>query len=360
MGRLLSMLAAFAVLVGLAAANAGAGAITVVMSKLDSPRGLSFGPDGGLYVAEAGRGGSGPCAAVFRGANCFGATGAISRLAGGRQERYVSGLPSVFNAVAQDIGGPHDISFAGGEAYVTIGWGGAPAARAALGDVGSLLGTLMAISPSGSRRVVADVAAFEGTANPAGGATDSNPYGLLSEPAGHLVTDAGGNDLLSVSPSGAVSLVTTFASIPVPPPFLQSEPVPTEVERGPDGALYVSQLTGVPFLVGTAGIYRVVPGQAPQLFAGGFKTITDFTWGPDGSLYVLQYATSPLFLDGPGALIRVAPDRTRTTVTMSLFHPTGVTVGPDGALYVSNNGNLAGVGEVLRVEASGHRRRGRN
>jgi len=330
------------------------------MSKLDSPRGLSFGPDGALYVAEAGRGGSGPCATVFRGAACYGPTGAISRLANGRQERFVSGLPSVFNAVAADIGGPHDISFVGSDAYVTVGWGGAPGARAGLGEFGPLLGTLMAIAPSGTPRVVSDVAAFEATANPAGGPIDSNPYGLLSEPGGHLVTDAGGNDLLAVSPSGGVSLVTTFSPLPAPPPFGQSDPVPTEVERGPDGALYVSQLSGVPFLAGAAGIYRVVPGQTPQLYAGGFKTITDFTWAPDGSLYVLQYATSPVFFDGPGALIRVAPDRTRTTVTMSLFHPTGVAVGPDGALYVSNNGNLAAVGEVLRIEASGHRRRGRN
>src|SRR5256885_15945624 len=31
--------------------------VTVVASGLDGPRGLKFGPDGALYVAEAGRGG---------------------------------------------------------------------------------------------------------------------------------------------------------------------------------------------------------------------------------------------------------------------------------------------------------------
>src|SRR5512138_1235874 len=30
--------------------------VTVVMSGLDNPRGLAFGPEGALYVAEAGRG----------------------------------------------------------------------------------------------------------------------------------------------------------------------------------------------------------------------------------------------------------------------------------------------------------------
>ena len=34
--------------------------VTEVMSGLVTPRGLAFGPDGGLYVAEAGSGGADP------------------------------------------------------------------------------------------------------------------------------------------------------------------------------------------------------------------------------------------------------------------------------------------------------------
>ena len=41
-------------------AGAAAASVTTVMTGLDNPRGLAFGPEGALYVAEAGRGGAGP------------------------------------------------------------------------------------------------------------------------------------------------------------------------------------------------------------------------------------------------------------------------------------------------------------
>lgn len=347
--------------VGPAAANhpvaldAGVAAISVAMSNLNSPRGMAWGPEGGLYVVEAGL----PvattiCATVARGQNCYSGTGSVSRLWKGEQERVATGLPSAYNPTLTDIIGPQDIAFQGrGGGYVTIGWGGDPAARAQLGALGDLLGTLIALEPSGQWRLKADVAAFEGAQNPAGGPVDANPYGLLAEPGVRFVVDAGGNSLLEVRPNGSISLVAAFAPIPVPagpfnPPFAFSDAVPTAVARGPDGALYVSTLTGAPFLPGAAAIYRVVPGQSPQLYAGGFTQITDFAWAPDGSLYVVQHASAPFF-GGPGALIHVAPDGTRTVLTTALQNATGVLVGREGAVYVSHKVHAVGAGEVLKI-----------
>jgi hypothetical protein len=51
--------------------------------------------------------------------------------------------------------------------------------------------------------------------------------------------------------------------------------VPTSVVKGPDGAYYVGQLTGFPFPVGGANVFRVVPGHDPEVFAGGFTYITN-------------------------------------------------------------------------------------
>ena len=328
---------------------AAAAAVSVVMSGLDAPRGLAWGPEGALYVAEAGTAQVvGPCATVPRGASCYSGTGAVSRLWKGEQTRVVSGLPSHYNATTVDIAGPQDIDFQGrGNGYVTIGWGAPPAARSQLGALGPLFGTLIKLRPSGGWSVEADISGFEAATNPDGGPVDSNPFGVLAEPGHQLVADAGGNSLVQVDADGTISLVAVFARVPAGAPT--SEPVPTEVKRGPDGALYVSILSGVPFTAGNAGIYRVVPGEPPVLYVGGFKTITDFDIAPDGTLWIVQYASSPTFFGGPGLLIRVDRDGTRTVVSAALANPTGVLVGPDGAIYVSNRGNLADVGEVLRI-----------
>jgi hypothetical protein len=326
--------------------------VNVVMSGLDNPRGLAFGPEGALYVAEAGRGdlgeGDGPCTVVGGATFCYGPTGAVSRLWDGTQERIATGLPSVAGANGVAQAGPTDISFLGrGGAFVTIGLRADPAVRSELGDAGAGLGQLLHVAASGEWRYIADVAAYEAEVNPGSGPIDSNPYGVLAEPGGRVVADAGGNSLLLVGAEGAISTLATF---PSRAQGRATDSVPTAVVVGPDGAYYVAELTGVPFSEGAANIYRLLPGEEPQIVLSGFKTIIDIAFDSDGNLYVLQHATGPTGLQGPGVLIRVAADGTRTLVLDDLDRPTAVAVGPDGALYVSNHGLSVGGGEVLRVE----------
>jgi glucose/arabinose dehydrogenase len=118
---------------------------------------------------------------------------------------------------------------------------------------------------------------------------------------------------------------------------------------GPDGAYYVSELTGVPFAGGAAQVMRVVPGEPPQVYLSGFKTLIDLAFSPDGSLYVLQHATGAMFFGGPGQVIRIAPNGTRSVIVEGLTRPSSIAIGSDGAIYVSNFGTSVGGGEVLRI-----------
>jgi hypothetical protein len=64
---------------------------------------------------------------------------------------------------------------------------------------------------------------------------------------------------------------------------------------------------------------------------------------------VLEHSSGAAGLAAPGSLIRVDGNGTRTTILGGLDHPTSVVVAPDGALYISNHGQSAGIGEVIRV-----------
>lgn len=332
--------------------SAAAATVTTMMSGLDNPRGLAFGPEGALYVAEAGRGGAGPCTFSIRPFEpgqpfCYGPSGAVSRLWRGVQERVVTGLPSYASQFGQ-ASGAHDIAMLGvGNAHVSIGWGADPLLRDALGTPWTSFDWLARVDASGNWRPEVDLGAFEAATNPDGGPVDSNPYGLLAEPGQVVVAEAGGNALLAVGSNGSIS---TIATLPSRPQGRATDSVTTAVALGPDGAYYVAELTGLPFAAGAANVYRVISGQAPEIAYSGFTTIIDLTFGPDGSLYVLEHSTGPVFFALPGRLLKIAPDGTRTTVVDGLTRPGSVAVGPDGALYVSNRSISVGTGEVLRIE----------
>ena len=341
---------------------ASAATTRVVMSGLDNPRGLATGPLGSLYVAEAGRGGAGPCFSppIRGGVMCYGATGAISRLWFGQQTRIESGLPSYANVATGEAAGPHDLVLGPGDLRFSVGWAGEGLPRSVLPGVGDQFGHLYQFPLFGGPISIADLTAYEFRANPDGGLLDSNPYGLLGESGSTLVADAGGNSLLRVRANGDVSTLATFPSRTSGRP---TDSVPTAVAAWPRSnwegddsrgdrrgrTYYVSELTGVPFAAGAANIYRVVPGQAPTVAYTGFTTVIDLEFGPDGSLYVLEHSTGPVFFAMPGRLLRIAPNGTRSTVISGLTRPGSVAVTRHGTIYVSNRANAIGTGEVLEV-----------
>lgn len=361
-----------------AAAVQAAPKVEVIATGLSNPRGIAFAPNGQLFVAEAGRGGDGNCTVLGDGQNaCYGETGALTRIdptGVAAPVQIISGLPSMAAKGGFAAAGPNSIDFPwAGHGQLTIGLGTAASARSGLGAKSALFGRLLTVNTRGKWKVGADIAAFEYLNNPDRAGNDSNPYSVAALPARQIVADAGGNTLTEVGPTGKMRTLAVFPPRLVEaPPILQLPPgtmipmqaVPTAVKQGPDGSLYVGQLTGFPFPVGAANVYRVPPhGGTPQVFASGFTNIVGLAFDVLGRLYVLEIGAglappgSGAPLKPPGRLVRVNHDQSHTVIYDQLFYPGGVDIGRDGAAYVTNfgivpgriPGNFPDGGQVLRI-----------
>ena len=328
---------------------------TVVASGLLSPRGLALGAHGSFFVAEAGKGGARPCGEGPLGEMCVGRTGHLTRVSAGVVDRLVR-LSSLALEDGSSAFGPHDVALSeDGPLFATIGPGGTIGTREQFGRRGSLLGTLVRVTRAGRVHVVADLFAYEAENDPNGDGVESNPYGILREGSRSIVTDAAGNSLLRVSDRGRIRTIAVFPNrdVEFEGDQVTMDSVPTAVVRGPDGALYVSELTGFPFPVGEARVYRVEPGQDPEVWATGFTNITDIAFDATGNLYVVEIAHNSLASDAPtGAVLRVSPDGSTTTVVLDqgLSFPTSVAIAENGNLLVTNCGVCPGDGEVLEID----------
>lgn len=141
------------------------------------------------------------------------------------------------------------------------------------------------------------------------GIVESHPYAIAATRGGWYVADAAGNDIVFVDWRGNVK---TVAVLPAQPPVVVTaaaaaandlpdcvigkkfvaEPVPTDVEIGAHGKLYVSTLPGGPedpSLGARGSVYRVDPrtGRSKRV-ATGFAGATNLAISPAGTIYVSE------------------------------------------------------------------------
>jgi hypothetical protein len=368
--RLVVAAAASAALLAAIGAAAETSTLKVVASHLNNPRKLFLGQNGALYVVEAGVGGRDKCLGSGANTTCVGLTGSIAKIVGGTPHRVVTRLWSGARRNGQQAQGPAAVLVRRGTYFVLLQNGTIdPRGVNALGPDGATAGDLIS-TPAGKAApaVIFNFAAFEAANNPDRGRgpgaklgsppIDSDPYALASYRGGFAVADAAGNDLLWIRSNGKVSVLAVFPTQTVrlsradgkkigAQPTMTSiavQSVPSSVAVGPDGALYVGELTGVPFKPGAARVWRVVPGKRPTVYATGFTNISDLVF--DGrDLLVLEISTRGLLAGrSPGALIRVTPaGKRRVLASKGLLYPTGIAVG-HGTIYISNNGLFPATG----------------
>jgi hypothetical protein len=350
-------LAAIALLATAAAASGGGPSqpttVTQFATGLTNPRYVRFGPDGNLYVAEAGVGGPEPAEAtpgcelvdnMFSQDGPYkpGFTGRISRiLPDGTRQTVATGLPSIVDNTGDALG-PSDLAWLGGTMYVTLEGGGC---SEGLPDHPA---GIARVNADGTWEIVADVSAFlranpvenEPACGPDGDCEpDGVPHSLLAHGQYLYVVETNHNSVLRVDPkTGTISRVYDL-SVQDPAPIVLARKGDTYYLGGFDGLI---QTFGHDF-------------GAIQTFDEGFGPIVALEF-VQGRLHILEtFGADTPWTPETGRVIRREKDGTRTAIADGLDFPIGMAQGPGGDLYVSTKSygqgeGVEGAGEIVRID----------
>jgi hypothetical protein len=341
---------------------------TLLASGLNDPRGLAFGPDGALYIAEAGTGGTtstvGTCTQGLPPIGPYkgGPSARISKLTpNGKLSVLAAGFPS-FVALQGDIIGVADVAFLDDKLYALIGGGGCSHGNPDLPN-----GIVKVNLSNGKWDYITDLSLFymehpAAYPNAADFEPDGVPYSLIADRHRLLAVEPNHGTITATTPDGETREIVDFS-------FYFGHVVPTSIAAR-DGNLYIGNLGLFPIASQWERVTTMsrdqnsnddLPGLRHKDRGGfnvtgsraGFTTVVSLKIGPDGLLYALELSDTPGGFPNPGdgKVVRVNADGNIETVITGLSLPGGMTFGPEDGLYVSNAADLGpGKGQILRFD----------
>ena len=330
--------------------------IKVFAKGLNDPRGLKFGPDGNLYVAEAGVGGTHfvtSCTQVIPPVGPYAGSDSGSRISkidcNGKRSTYVDYLPSSITqpTAGSGIQGVADVQFIGNTMYALLAGAGCSHA------VPDVPNGIIKINNDRSWSTIANCGEYLKT-HPVSSIDsgdyepDGTPYSMTSTGGNLYITQPNQQEIDKIDPStGNISRVV---DISVLHPYTEDNWIgPTSMVYH-NGDFYFGSLTSFPTVQGAANVYKLSANGTYSVYASGFTAILGVAFDNHGRLYVLECKGVDSGTPGIADIVRLDENGNKETIASGLSFPSAMTFGPDEKLYVSAWGiGPPGNGEILQI-----------